>query len=77
MDKDMIIRLASAIGKTPSDTAHMLKNNQQLFAALSKMSNEDGERLLSVLGDQNAVKTILATPQAKKLLDAFSGKEKQ
>ncbi len=41
---------------------------------LSSLSNEDKQKLLKVMSDQNAMNEILKSPQAQAIMKLFGGK---
>ena len=76
MTDEMIERLSAAIGKTTEETKAMLDKNPKLKRLLSEMSEQDAQKLMSVLADKESMAKILSTPQAKSIIDAMGKKGK-
>ena len=74
MQKELIGKIAAAIGKTEEETAVLLSSNPRLNALFDTLSPKDAEKLVAVLSDKSAVSRILATPQARQMMDALGGK---
>ncbi len=77
MTNEMIEKLAAAMDKTPEETEAMLNSNPKLKKLLSQMSEQDAQKLIAVLGDRESVARILATPQAKTLMEGLGKGNKQ
>lgn len=77
MTNEMIDRIASALGKNPEEARKMLEKNPKLKRLLSEMSEQDAQRLMSILGDKDSVAKILAMPQAKQMMEKIGKSDKR
>ncbi len=77
MTENITAMLAQAIGKTTEETAEMLEKSPKLKKLLSEMKEEDAAKLMALLSDRESVAKILATPQARTLLEALGKKGQQ
>lgn len=75
MTKEMTERIAMAIGKSTEETETMLDRNPKLSRLLSEMSEQDAQKLMSILGDRESIAKILATPQAKRIMEDMGKKD--
>lgn len=70
--------LDKAAGADRAAIEKAAQGNKALSQALSKLSSDDMEKLSAVLGDRDRMKSMLATPQAQKLLEKLlKGKQSQ
>ena len=72
MQKELIERIAAAIGKDTDETERMLASSPQLTRLFGTLSAQDAEKLITVLSDKSALSRVLATPQAKTLMDSLT-----
>ncbi len=77
MTDEMINKIAAAVGKSPEETRAMLNKNPKLKRLLSEMSEQDAQRLMSILGDKDSVAKILATPQARQMMEELGNRGKK
>ncbi len=75
MTNEMLKKLAAAIGKTPEEAEEMLDSNPKLKKLISEMSEQDAQRLITVLSDKDSIARILSTPQAKNLMEGMGKKQ--
>ncbi len=77
MTNEITEKLAAAIGKTAEETSAMLEGNPRLKKLLSEMSEQDAQKLISVLSDKDNIARILSTPQAKTIMEGMNRKGRQ
>lgn len=77
MTNELTEKIAQAIGKSTEETQQMLSKNPKLKMLLSQMKEDDARKLMAVLSDKESVAKILATPQAKTIMESMGKKENQ
>ncbi len=77
MTNEMTEKLAAAMGKTPEETAKMIESNPKLKKLLTEMSQQDAQRLMTILGDKESIARVLSSPQAKTIMETMGRKNKQ
>lgn len=69
-DKFDIEKALNSAGTVDEDTVKRLKEGGA-EKIISRLSDEDKQKLVNTLSDKESVEKILATPQAKRLMELF------
>ena len=77
MHNEMIEKLAQVMGKTTEETCNLLDKNPKLKKLITDMSEEDARKFMAILSDRESVARLMATPQAKTLMEGMGKKGKQ
>lgn len=65
---DILSRAAAQIGTSSDQLKKAAGTNPKLAAALEKLSQDDIDKINSIINDKEASARILATPQAQEIL---------